>query len=150
MNEIAPGPVFDFVILADRAEVINGKLYMMGGAWDGIVVRAVGDAAAFSIAAGLLVPWHATNVEHAVELRLEDADARQLAAFRLGFTVGRPAAMPPGTRQRFTFALPVTFTFPAPGAYVVVCAVGEAEKRVAFQVQLAPAPPPAPVPPTET
>jgi len=24
----------DFLILADRAEAVNGKLYLLGGAWD--------------------------------------------------------------------------------------------------------------------
>ncbi len=47
-----------------RAEAVNGKLYMMGGAWDGIYLRSMADPASFSIAVGIVVPWHATNVEH--------------------------------------------------------------------------------------
>ena len=131
-------PEFDFLILADRAEAINGKLYMMGGAWDAIGLRALGDAAAFTAAVGILVPWHATNVEHQFTLRLEDADGKALSSTGMGFTTGRPAALPEGTRQRVTFAFPLSVVFPAPGTYVIICAIGQQEKRVAFQVQLLP------------
>ena len=29
----------DFLLLADKAEILNGKLYMMGGAWDRIHLK---------------------------------------------------------------------------------------------------------------
>lgn len=138
-----PEPEFDFLILADRAEAINGKLYMMGGAWDAIGLRALGDVASFTAAVGIVVPWHATNMEHHVTLRLEDADGKALTSTRVGFATGRPATLPDGAQQRVTFALPLNIVFPAPGTYVVVCTVGGQEKRVAFQVHMHP---PAPVP----
>ena len=138
-----PEPEFDFLILADRAEAINGKLYMMGGAWDAIGLRALGDVAAFTAAVGIVVPWHATNMEHHVTLRLEDADVKTLTSTCVGFATGRPATLPDGARQRVTFALPLNIVFPTPGTYVVVCTVGVQEKRVAFQVHIHP---PAPAP----
>ncbi len=136
-------PEFDFLILADRAEAVNGKLYMMGGAWDAIGLRAAGDVASFTAAIGILVPWHATNVEHQFSLRLEDADGKVLSSMGMGFTTGRPAALPEGARQRVTFAIPLSVALPGPGAYAVICTLGRQEKRVAFQVQLLPPAPKA-------
>ncbi len=140
-------PDFDFVILADRAEAINGKLYMMGGGWESVGLRRPGDAAAFTIAVGIGVPWLATNVEHKLDLRLEDADGQTLTALGVSFTAGRPATVPQGVSQRLIFALPVQLAFPAAGAYVIACTLGERERRVPFQVAIAPA---APMPPLGT
>jgi len=137
-------PDFDFVILADRAEVVNGKLYMMGGGWESIGLRRAGDAAAFTIAVGIGVPWLATNVEHKLDLRLEDADGGAMTALGVGFTAGRPATVPQGVSQRLIFALPVQFAFPAAGAYVIACTLGEREQRVPFQVSIVPAAPGVP------
>jgi len=144
MSETTPD--FDFVILADRAEAINGKLYMMGGGWEAIALRAPGDAAAFTIAVGVTVPWLATNVEHHLELRLEDADGGALTTLGVNFAAGRPAALPQGVSQRLLFALPVQFAFPAAGAHVIACTLGERERRVPFQVNIAPFAPSFPQP----
>lgn len=146
MSELAAEPEFDFVILADRAETLNGKLYMMGGAWDGIYLRSIADPATFTIVVGIVVPWHATNVEHVLGLQLEDADGRQLTDFQARFTTGRPASIPPGSRQRVTLCLPVAFVFPAPGTHIIVCSVGTREKRTFFQVESAPSPAISPAP----
>lgn len=146
MSELAAEPEFDFVILADRAEAVNGKLYMMGGAWDGIYLRSMTDPASFSIAVGIAVPWHATNVEHLLRLRLEDADGKELTVFQVGFTTGRPASIPHGARQRVTLALPVAVVFPRAGTYVVACSLGSHEKRIAFHVQVAPPAPSTTIP----
>jgi len=135
-------PDFDFVILADRAEAINGKLYMMGGGWEALTLRAPGDAAGFTIAVGVSVPWLATNIEHALSIRLEDADGGMLTALGVTFTAGRPAQVPQGVSQRLIFALPAQFAFPAAGTYVIACALGERERRVPFQVTIAPSAPP--------
>ena len=31
----------DFMLLADKAEVLGGKLYMMGGAWDRLTINDI-------------------------------------------------------------------------------------------------------------
>jgi hypothetical protein len=138
MNELTGDLEFDFVIMADGAEMVNGKLYMMGGAWDGIVLRKIGDASMFSVAVGIGVPWAATNMQHVLSLRIVDADANELAHAQVEFTTGRPPQLAVGTRQRAAWALPMIVVFPAPGAYALVCSVGAVEKRIPFTVQLAP------------
>ena len=51
----------DFLLLADRAEVLNGKLYLMGGAWDRRQIRDIDSPVSLTIVVGVLVPWNLTN-----------------------------------------------------------------------------------------
>ena len=131
-------PEIDFLILADRAEAINGKLYMMGGGFDVLAPSGPGEPAQFSATIGIVVPWLATNMDHHCALRAEDADGTQLLELRLDFRVGRPPAMDQGGVQRVLFALPVSLRFAASGTHAMVATLGSAEKRARFQVRLDP------------
>lgn len=138
MNELTSEPEIDFMILADRAESINGKLYMMGGAWDGIGVPGPGHPVGFNVAVGIVVPWNATNVEHQFRMRVEDADSKEQFVAGAGVNVGRPPGMPVGARQHVVFALHCTFTPPGADIYVMIGTIGSHEKRLTFFVQYMP------------
>lgn len=137
-------PSIDFFILADRAEAVNGKLYMMGGGWDRYFVQSFGQPIPISFALGILVPWYATNKQHTIGITIEDADRRPLPNFRLeaGFVAGRPAHITVGETQRIILALPtVPVQFERPGAYQAVARLSNGEeRRVPFHLVQAPAP----------
>jgi len=89
------------LLLADHAEAINGKLYVMGGGWT--VLYAADRPVNISIAAIVAVPWDETNRRHRVTLELLDAEG---VAVEVGgqpvllngeFEVGRPPGVKPGT-----------------------------------------------------
>jgi hypothetical protein len=132
-------PIVEFVILADRAEAVNGKLYMMGGGWDVLAPPSLAGPASFSVALGILVPWLATNIDHRCAVRLEDADGKLLREMAVDFRTGRPSNMEHGASQRMMITLPVSVVFPAAGRYAIVVTIGEQERRAAFQVRLPPA-----------
>lgn len=134
------GPWIDFLMLADRAEVVGGKLYMMGGGWEVLNLRSIADVASFGIAVGILVPWNATNTDHSLVLRMEDADGRETMRAQAGFRTGRPPHIDQGAEQRVMFVIPVGIVFPSPGNYVVVGAIGEDERRVRLRVLISPNP----------
>lgn len=138
MSETQPN--IEFLILADRAEAVNGKLYMMGGGWDVLAPPSLAGPAGFSVALGILVPWLATNMDHQCTVRLEDADGTLLVEMRVDFRTGRPSSMEHGAAQRMMIALPVSTIFPAAGRYAIVATIGEQERRAAFAVRPAPAP----------
>ena len=104
----------DFLIMADKAEAINGKLYMIGGGFDNVGASALPGMTPYDIAFGFLVDFNETNEPHHFSLQLRDAD--DVVALDLGgrIEVGRPAGMDPGQVQRVI----VVFQgpFPAPGA----------------------------------
>lgn len=80
----------DYLLLADRAEMVNGKLYAMGTAWDRVGVADFTKPVPLSIAIAVLVPWSATNQQHQLILTIRDADGGA-ADFRVewNFAAGR-------------------------------------------------------------
>jgi hypothetical protein len=57
------------LMLADAAQAVGGKLYILGGGWTNIY-----GAAPFAIAIKLEVPWSEASRPHDFRLELEDAD----------------------------------------------------------------------------
>ncbi len=138
----------DFLLLADHAEAIGGKLYMMGGGFDRVGMIQLPGMAQFDVAVGVLVGYNETNQQHAFELRCEDAD--NVLAFppvQGSFEVGRPPGMAAGSEQRAIMVLRGPFPFKAQGEYSWVAVVdGERQPPTRFRVEqahvLAPVQPP--------
>jgi hypothetical protein len=121
----------DFLLLADRAEVINGKLYAMGAAWDRLGIGDFSKPVPISVALGVLVPWSSTNQSHRVELTLRDADGSPVE-FRVeaDFVAGRPPILN-GETQRVLLAIPgASVVLPRPGGYALAAAVDGVEMKV--------------------
>jgi hypothetical protein len=121
----------DFLILADAAEVVGDKLYMLGGAWSVIhchqgmpVVHAV------TLTAAVLVDWLETNRKHSFRVEIQNEDTHQVLYFAEGeFETGRPAGTPQGMTQRFSIALKAAPKFEAAGQYVARIIVNNEELR---------------------
>ncbi len=91
------------MLLADAAQVADGKLYILGGGWSFI------DAPTppMAVATKLDVDWDQTNRRHVLELTLADEDGHptmiptpvgeRQVAFHAEFEVGRPPGLRPGT-----------------------------------------------------
>jgi hypothetical protein len=126
----------EFLVLADWAETINGKLYIQGGGWDRKLPAPAGQPVAIAIAAGFLVPWHLTNQEHQFSLTFETGDGDVVAPpLTGGFTMGRPAKTLPGQRLRTPFAATIGVNLPGTGSYQVRLNVNNGpSKLVAFYV----------------
>lgn len=140
-------PSVDFLLLADRAESINGKLYIMGGAWDRLMVEDLQAVSIVSFALGILVPWNATNQPHSATLAIEDADGVSIGfGATVEFTQGRPAWSAQGDAQRVVLAMPaVALRFPHYGRYAVRAMVnGVPARTVSFTVAPPPNQPPHP------
>src|SRR5213592_1828364 len=91
------------MLLADAAQAINGKLYILGGGWSIIGPDPVPSAIAIKIE----VPWDEANKRHKLKLELVDADGRPVTVptptgekpvqLEGDFEVGRPPGLKPGT-----------------------------------------------------
>jgi hypothetical protein len=127
----------EFVLLADRAESIGGKLYVMGGGFDRVGLGQIPGAANFDVAVSVLVGYNETNVPIAFELRCEDPDGQPVFPPMQGsIEVGRPPGMAAGSQQRVMLVLRGPFTFQAPGEYAWVALLdGEERHRTAFRVE---------------
>lgn len=100
------------MILADAAQAVAGKLYILGGGWS-----QMGPAPTpFAIALKLEIPWDQANRRHQWELRLIDEDGRpvrlpqregedQPLEVGAAFEVGRPPGLVPGTPLDYPLVL---------------------------------------------
>lgn len=85
--------------MADHAESVNGKLYVVGGCWNVIFAQTFPVMHPhMSLAASILVPWTATNDRHTIEVTLQDADGKDLTPQKMSgeFEVGRAPGMRAG------------------------------------------------------
>ncbi len=124
----------DFMLLADRAEVLNGKLYMMGGAWDRRYINDINAPVDLSIVIGVLVPWNLTNEPHSLDIRIDDEDGNTIPpGAKATLNVGRPIQATKGQSFRATAVINNRWTFPRLGAYSLVASIaGHDAKRVTF------------------
>jgi Family of unknown function (DUF6941) len=108
------------MMLADAAQEVNGKLYVLGGGWSvtGPLLPPM------ALALKLDVPWSAANQEHEFLLMLVDADGHPVRVaddndVKAGgtFEVGRPPGLPAGTDIDFAFAVTVPSLPLAAGRY---------------------------------
>ena len=135
-------PEVDFLIVADRAESVNGKLYMMGGAWDQVGVLDFAKPITFSIALGILIPWNATNQDHRLQVNMVDEDGTRLFSMEAGMRAGRPPNLPQGGAQHNVLAFTAAALLPKPGAFTVEAAINEqSAKTTSFFAFQAPHPP---------
>lgn len=99
------------MLLADAAQVADGKLYILGGGWSVTGPNPVPSAIAIKIE----VPWDQANKRHLWELVLVDSDGTPTMLggtegpltlqFGGEFEVGRPPGLPEGTPLDSTIAI---------------------------------------------
>ena len=126
----------EWLILADSAQVVGNKLYLMGGGWDRLTVsQKFPTEQRVGIALAIKVPWNRTNERHDFEIEIASEDAAPIAKVAGNFEVGRPAGIPPGQDQRVQLAVETTIKFERPGTFVIVAKLdGKEGQRVPFHV----------------
>lgn len=99
------------MLLADSAQVADGKLYILGGG-----ITAMGPRPQpIGVAIRIEVPWDRANVAHTWRLDLLDEDGHPLTVrdkplvVHGRFEAGRPAGLKPGT----PLSVPLAINFPA-------------------------------------
>lgn len=126
----------EWLILADAAQVVGNKLYLLGGGWDTLVVNTSFPAHQHcAIAASFRVPWNETNQRHDIEIEVADEDGRTLMQVGGQVEVGRPPVIPFGSDQRTQLVFAGVLPFEAPGTCVIIARIeGQESKRVMFRV----------------
>ena len=134
------------MMLADSAQAVQGKLYILGGGWSLTGPQPSPSAIAVLIS----VPWNETNRKHGVKVELLDADYRPVLVPTPGgnaplvisgeFEVGRPPGIIPGSSIEIPFAFNIGPIPLQPGArYVWKLAIdgkGGDDWQVAFSTRV--------------
>lgn len=99
------------LLLADSAQAVEGKLYILGAGWSVTGPQP----APMAIALKLDVPWDQANTRHRWRMELVDADGEAVALPEGGaifveqeFEVGRPPGVKPGTALDYVVAMNIT------------------------------------------
>jgi hypothetical protein len=118
-------PIRATIMLADSAQAVGGKLYVLGGGWN--MVRG---PVASALAIIFNVSWDLANTRHAWRIELVDSDNRSVGVmqpemdeaqnvFLEGeFEVGRPAGYPQGADLVSPLAVQLGPLPLPPGRYV--------------------------------
>lgn len=127
-----------FIMVADAAQAVAGKVYVLGGGWDRLTVPALPGPSIvpFYVVAGLQVPWNLTNRKFALSIELHNADGDVLETLVTAEAeVGRPPGLRAGIPQTVHLAGPTNPVFPEAGRYLIVCKVdGEDVGHTAIEV----------------
>jgi hypothetical protein len=113
------------LLLCDHAEAINGKLYIMGAAWN--LLQAPGQAITVALAIVVKVAWDEADQPHELIAQLLDGDGNPIVingepvAPSGQFELGRPAGLKPGS----TLNMPLAFNLTG-----LVLGVGQYEWRL--------------------
>jgi hypothetical protein len=125
----------EWLILADAAEIVAGKLYLMGGGWDMLSVPQFPATKQTGLAASFNIPWNDTNHKHAVEIEILTQDGVTVAKLDVNLEAGRPAGIPVGSDQRVQIAANLPLEFKAAGVFAIVSRVtGREDARLNFRV----------------
>lgn len=140
----ALAPTVDFGLIADAVQASGGKLFVLGGGWDTLTVRAF-PARHHTLALGLriVVPWTYDGRTVRLEIDLQDEDGHSIFSsgpVRHQFKVRRPQTVADGESigmvQAYTFN---NVPFRAPGGYSFVVSLDDVErKRIRFRVRPVP------------
>jgi hypothetical protein len=107
----------EFLMLAERAEAANGKIFIHGGAVERHYSASFPTSLNADIAASLLVGWGETNQTHVLEIKISDEDEQTVVEIQAEMTPGRPAAAKPAQELRQLIAIKGPFPIPKPGQY---------------------------------
>lgn len=134
--EVTPQVEIEWLILADAAQVVGQKLYLMGGGWNRITIQKLPPIQhQMAVALAISVPWARTNERHNLELEVADADGGTLKKINGEFEVGRPPGTPPGQPMRTQVAFGMTLEIKKVGSFEITARVnGEVSRQVTFYV----------------
>jgi len=117
----------EHALIADYAEVVNGKLYLMGGGWDTTHAAQIPATIRLAVAIGVRVGWAETGQEFPVLVTVEDDDGKEFVRIQGNVNTTRAASAVPGAAQLAQIAANLPITLPAFGGYRVHISVGDAD-----------------------
>ena len=120
-------PEVDYLLVADRAEVVNGKLYLMGGSWDRIQPPKFPHRMMLGIALGVRIPFTHSDDQHKVSVEIQH-DEKRLVGFEAKLTTGRPPGMA-GMDILVPMAFNIPVAIPEEGLVVLRAAVDDRPPR---------------------
>jgi hypothetical protein len=117
----------EFLLIADAVEVVNQKLYALGGGWNRWSAKSFPTQIRLGLAVSVSVPWERTNERIPVAISILDADGHDVGPGKIAAEVeiGRPTGIAQGTSQRAILGVNAAFPIEKPGRYVIRAVAGD-------------------------
>ncbi len=118
----------DYLLVADYAEVINGKAYVVGAGWDKFSPPAYPAPMKIGIAVGIRVPYLESNTPHHLSVRMRNGDGQEVFKIEGDLETGRP----PGSRGDsilVPLAVNAQVDVPSPQLFELVAEVDSQSRR---------------------
>ena len=132
----------EYAVLADYAELVAGKLYLMGGGWDTSNVSEVPTGVRCAVAVGVRIAWEDIGTHFPLLVIVEDDDGQEFVRLAAEMVASHAPHLPPGSSQLSQLAANLPLTLPRAGGYRVHITVGEGalmrERSLPFRVALRP------------
>lgn len=131
-------PQIEYVVIADHAEAINGKLYLQGAGWTDMM-QPLGPEGQptimhLGIAVSILIRWNETNRRFPLAVTITHEDGAELARVNAQVEAGRPVGIPPGSDFRSVLAIGANIQFPRTGSYNLAAELNGETRSVVFRV----------------
>jgi hypothetical protein len=126
----------EFLMLAERAEAANGKIFIHGGAVERHFAPGFPTALNVDIAASFLVGWAEANRPHNLRVRILDGEGTEQLTLDAQIRAGRPPGAQLGQDIRHLIALKGPFRLSAPGSFILQSTVDGVEQEPAFHFRV--------------
>jgi hypothetical protein len=124
----------EYVVLADAAQAVNGKLYILGGGWS--VYRCATFPSPIQIAIAMSVTFTANEAGMRVPLSIviaDEAGVPIVPEMKGQIEAGQPLPdLPKGVTHRLPFAANMGILIPRAGRYTIMVRVGSSSTPVGF------------------
>ncbi|MGH7814566.1 MAG: DUF6941 family protein [Candidatus Binataceae bacterium] len=123
----------EFLVLADSAQVADGKLFILGGGWG--VFRSGNYPAHAQLAVGLnmLIPWEEAGGKFPLSITIADDTGVPIIPEITGqIQAANSAQLPKGTIQKAPLAVNLNVSLPHPGRYTISAAAGASRIETFF------------------
>lgn len=124
----------NFVMLADAAQAMGGKLFILGGDWNTYRSAAYPVNIQLAVAFSVSFTSNEVGIKYPMKIVIADEAGIPIVPEIQGqVEVGPPAEeLPKGISPKLPFALNVGLQIPRPGKYQVVVSVGSSKASVSF------------------
>jgi hypothetical protein len=126
----------EFLMLAERAEAANGKIFIHGGAVERHFAAGFPTALNVDIAASFLIGWPEANRGHTLRIEILAGDGTTVIAVDAQIGAGRPPGAALGQDIRHLMALKGPFPIPGAGSYTLQATADGHAQEPAFQFRV--------------
>jgi hypothetical protein len=125
----------EFALLADAAQAVGGKIYVLGGGWN--VFRAANYPAPvhLSIAVGLGFTSNEVGIKYPLNVAVTDeAGVAIIPEMKGQVETGQTAPdFPKGASVKIPVAITINMALPHPGTYGIVVTAGSSKTQLSFE-----------------